>query len=276
MNILNATRKVIICSILTSWLWSPCPAKADSGHKGTVIETLEAKRYTYVLITNVTGTAWVVGPKAPISIGQELSTEQGMPMRDFFSQSLDRKFDLIYFVGSLKSKGASGGTSELPKGHPPLGTEKPKKAPNLDLTDIKVPSGGITIADLYARKDALAGKPVTLRGKVFKFLPGILGHNWIHLRDGSGTNETVDLTVTTSMRVEVGDLVTATGRVGVNRTFGHSYHYTADFPVNTTEKDWEWNLDGSKRRVYNYGPKNYIGSGEYVMPDSNVYKGDGK
>jgi hypothetical protein len=40
-----------------------------------------------------------------------------------------------------------------------------------------------------------------------------------------------------------------------------SYHYTADFPVDVAEKDWEWNLDGSKRRVYNYGPKNYIGSG---------------
>jgi hypothetical protein len=39
--------------------------------------------------------------------------------------------------------------------------------------------------------------------------------------------------------------------------------------------DWEWSLDGSKRRVYRYGPRNVVG-GQYVMPESNIYKGDGK
>jgi len=56
----------------------------------------------------------------------------------------------------------------------------------------------------------------------------------------------------------------------------YGYSHSETYRVNRQETDWEWDLDGSKRRVYNYGPRNYIGSGEYVMPDSDNYKGDGK
>ena len=45
-----------------------------------------------------------------------------------------------------------------------------------------------------------------------------------------------------------------------------------DAAVNTADTDWEWDMDGSKRRVYNYGPVNYVGSGEYVMPGSDKPK----
>ena len=55
----------------------------------------------------------------------------------------------------------------------------------------------------------------------------------------------------------------------------YRYNYSETFNVNRREKDWEWNLDGSKRRVYNYGPQNYIG-GTYRMPGSDNYKGDGR
>ena len=39
--------------------------------------------------------------------------------------------------------------------------------------------GGKTVAEVFAEKDALAGKPVTLRGKVVKSNIGIMGKNWI-------------------------------------------------------------------------------------------------
>jgi len=46
--------------------------------------------------------------------------------------------------------------------------------------------------------------------------------------------------------------------------------------LETDAIDWEWGLDGTKRRVCHYGPQNYVGSGEYEMPESDHYKGDGK
>jgi hypothetical protein len=53
--------------------------------------------------------------------------------------------------------------------------------------------------------------------------------------------------------------------------WNYGYHYSATFEVDRAEKDWEWSLDGSKRRVYDYGPRNYVGSGEYIMYDSKPY-----
>jgi hypothetical protein len=52
----------------------------------------------------------------------------------------------------------------------------------------------------------------------------------------------------------------------------YGYHYSATYEVDLTQKDWEWSLDGSKRRVYDYGPRNYVGSGDYIMYDSKPYE----
>lgn len=65
--------------------------------------------------------------------------------------------------------------------------------------------------------------------------------------------------------------------VGPYGPYGFAYPYgysrSKTYDLDTREKDWEWNLDGSKRRVYRYGPQNVVG-GEYVMPESDGYKGE--
>jgi hypothetical protein len=69
----------------------------------------------------------------------------------------------------------------------------------------------------------------------------------------------------------------AHGYWGPHWVYGPPYPYsrTETFEVNKRDVDWEWSLDGSKRRVYRYGPRNAVGQ-PYVMPDSNIYKGDGR
>jgi hypothetical protein len=57
--------------------------------------------------------------------------------------------------------------------------------------------------------------------------------------------------------------------------YAYGYSHSATYNLDTREQDWEWNLDGTKRRIYRYGPRNVIG-GEYVMPESDGYKGDGR
>ncbi len=54
----------------------------------------------------------------------------------------------------------------------------------------------------------------------------------------------------------------------------HGYHYSATFKLPPGEKDWEWDLDGTKRRVYDYGPRNYVGAPEYIMYDSKPFQGN--
>jgi hypothetical protein len=84
-----------------------------------------------------------------------------------------------------------------------------------------------TVAEVWAQRKALKDKPVTIRGKVVKFNPGIMGKNWLHLRDGSGTADKKDndITITTADTVAVGDVVTAKGKVLVEKDFGAGYAY---------------------------------------------------
>ena len=96
----------------------------------------------------------------------------------------------------------------------------------VDLTGIARADGGKTIAEIYTEKAELAGKPVTVRGKVVKVNANIMDRNWIHVRDGSGAEGTNDLTITTAgTPPAVGDTVLVTGPVVLNKDFGMGYEY---------------------------------------------------
>jgi hypothetical protein len=97
------------------------------------------------------------------------------------------------------------------------------------LEPIPPPAGGLSIAELWARKAALAGKQVTVRGRVVKVNTQILGRNWVHLQDGSGSasDGTNDLTVTTDATLAEGETITITGVLATGKDFGAGYVYDA-------------------------------------------------
>ena len=73
--------------------------------------------------------------------------------------------------------------------------------------------GGKTVSEVYAERAGLNGQAVTLRGKVVKAMSGIMGKNWLHVKDGSGAAGTDDLVVTTLGTANVGDTVLVKGNV---------------------------------------------------------------
>ena len=81
------------------------------------------------------------------------------------------------------------------------------------------------VEDLYAKKEKLNGKKVTVKGKVVKFSPGIMGKNWIHLQDGSGKQGTNDITITTDQNTAIGENIAVTGNLVTNKDFGGGYKY---------------------------------------------------
>ncbi|HQQ78945.1 MAG TPA: hypothetical protein PLB01_16455 [Thermoanaerobaculia bacterium] len=119
---------------------------------------------------------------------------------------------------ALAATEAKPAASNAPQAAPAEGAIKVAKAEGPD---------GRTVAEVWADRAALKGKPVAVRGKVVKFNAGIMGTNWIHLRDGSGSPAAKDndLTVTTDAVVKVGDVVTASGAVTVDKDFGAGYAY---------------------------------------------------
>ncbi len=60
-----------------------------------------------------------------------------------------------------------------------------------------------------------------------KYNAGIMGKNWIHLRDGTGSaaDKTNDVLVTTADEAKVGDVVTVKGVVRTDRDLGSGYSY---------------------------------------------------
>jgi hypothetical protein len=83
-----------------------------------------------------------------------------------------------------------------------------------------------TVEEIWGQRVKLKGKPVTVRGQVVKFTP-VMGKNFLHLRDGSGSadKKNNDVTVTTADSVAVGDVVTAKGVIVVDKDFGSGYAY---------------------------------------------------
>ncbi len=212
-------------------------ATAGGGHGqgqgDTVLETMNAGGYTYAKLATAGGEKWVAGPETTLAVGDKVQVDGGQLMTDFHSNTLDRTFPEIYFISSFGGGGApSPGTMAAHgevagHGAPATGHTGAPEPGAAEVGNIEPAAGGARVADVHANKAKLAGKPVTLRGKVVKYNGGIMGRNWLHLQDGSGAaaEGTHDITVTTADAAAVGDVVTITGTVSIDKDFGGGYAY---------------------------------------------------
>jgi hypothetical protein len=82
-----------------------------------------------------------------------------------------------------------------------------------------------TVAAINKDKATLAGQTVSAQGKVVKVNNGIMGRNFVHVQDGTGEAGSNNLIVTSKQTANVGDQVTVSGVVVVNRDFGGGYSY---------------------------------------------------
>lgn len=208
---------------------SAAPAPKANQLAGTVVETFNGGGYTYLRIDTGSGEQWAAVPEAAVTKGQKVTLDVQMMMDDFESKSLNRKFEHIAFASMGGAAAPSGGNAS-PMQH--------MQAPDLGAISIEQPAGGTSIADVYKQKNALAGKEVVVRGRVVKSLAGIMGTNWMHLQDGTGSKATGDhdLTVTTDGVANVGDVVTVKGTLAVDKDFGSGYRYAVIVEKATVSK----------------------------------------
>jgi hypothetical protein len=93
-----------------------------------------------------------------------------------------------------------------------------------------------TVEAIHTGKAELKGKIVKVHGKVVKVNNNIMKRNFLHIQDGTGGKGTNDVTVTSNQTANVGDEVTVTGRVVLNRDFGFGYLYPILLEQATIEK----------------------------------------
>jgi len=224
--------------------------------RATIIESKDVTNYTYLLLEDKTGKVWAAIPKTPVKTGDEIAIGNIAVMKDFHSKTLEKTFDLILFA--VLSEGCpfkeSGGesVSEMPSGMMPgkmppakmsqaamphgtmaaMGDNSTKKSRAIPK-DIKVSKAvgedAYTIEEIYSKKEELSQKTITVRAIVVKFMPQIMGKNWIHIQDGTGSVEkgNDDVAVSTLDTAEVGDEVIIKGTLGIEKDFGMSCAFGA-------------------------------------------------
>jgi hypothetical protein len=191
---------------------------------GTVLETFDAAGYTYLRLKTATGEEWAAVRQTPVKKGQTVTMEVQMTAEKFESKTLKKTFDRILF-GALEGP-ALAGAAPVPQAQQHMSA--PAAADNTPIKVAKAEGGAAkTVAEIWASRESLKDCNVVVRGKVVKFLGGIMGKNWIHLRDGSGSAEKADndIAVTTNEMVAVGDVVVISGVVHVDKDFGAGYRY---------------------------------------------------
>lgn len=186
---------VIILSLVTT-------LKAQSIHKGKVLETFQVENYTYVKIDENSKDIWIAIPKLDVKVGDTIETSEGIIMKDFKSSTLKRTFPEIIFATKASI----------------LDPREGKKI----STSNKVP-GVFTISKILENSTELNGKMISFKGKITKFTTKIMNKNWLHLTDLENTK--ADLVVTTNEDFKVGDVVTMNGIVETNKDLGSGYFF---------------------------------------------------
>jgi FtsP/CotA-like multicopper oxidase with cupredoxin domain len=196
---------------------------AAGGLSGQVVETIDTAGYTYVLLDTGRQQVWAAAPQSDVKEGDTVTVSGAMPMPNYHSKSLDREFDLLYFASGFIVNGATSAAAT--EAASLSGYHGGPVKPAIDFSDIERLSGGVTVGEIVGDPKKLAGKPVALRGKVVKYNSMILGKNWVHVQDGTGSPGSDNLVVTTDSEVRVGDTVLVNGTVTTDKDFGSGYKY---------------------------------------------------
>ena len=182
------------------------------------VETMDASNYTYINVDENGKTFWIAVPQMVVNKGETLYFSKSMEMKNFKSESLNRTFESILFVEDVRKELSK---TDVKQPHPAPTTSREEKI------SIQKPKDGKSISEIFGEMNKLNGKNVKVRGKVMKYNPGIMGTNWIHIQDGTTFQNDFDLLVTSDTQVQLGQIITAEGKLVTNKDFGSGYSYKA-------------------------------------------------
>ena len=215
--------------------------------KGKVVEKQDASVYTYIRLDDGAGKQiWAAVPHTQLEIGEEIALKGGSVMTNFNSKTLNRTFESIIFASGLDrgsenktvrpaggANGSSSGAVQSEIGSHGMTSQSSGGSTRaiVSFSGVKVEKSaaqnGYTVGELFAKAVNLNEQTVTVKGRVVKISPNIMGKNWLHIQDGTGdpTTNTHDLVVTSSAIVEKGTIISLEGVLAADKDFGFGYRY---------------------------------------------------
>ncbi len=180
-------------------------------HIARVIEKFQDKEHTYLQVTESKETYWIAVPSLKIEIGETVYFSRFVERTDFKGENVDQTFDNILFVADARK---SATPDEMKNINSVAASVKKQDVVVEQLTD------GKTIQQIFMQRSELSGEIIKVRGKVVKYNEHVLQRNWIHIQDGTGTVSDYDLVITSSDKVQVGDIIIAEGKLSNDKDFG--------------------------------------------------------
>lgn len=217
--------------------------EASKFHKVVVQDVQQATQYTYLHAKENDKEVWLAVPSMQAKQGETYYYEGGIEMKQFESKELNKVFPSIILLEKLNTEPKSSaivasnnhyttaGAAEQPMTGQDTGNASgdnyKRKATPPEKKEVKVApaKGGITIAELFAKKASYAGKTVRIKGEVTKYTPAVMNKNWIHIQDGTDNNGKFDLAITSDNEVKVGDVVTFEGKISLDKDLGYGYFF---------------------------------------------------
>lgn len=194
-------------------------------HTGIILETMDASGYTYMNIDENGKKFWIAAPQTAVEKGEKVSFHEQIWMPNFTSETLNRTFDNILFVGGVIIESSLQDLSAEPV--------SPESASDKSSSLLQPPESmskdaeTYTIADIYSRKDELKGRLVKVHGNVTKVNSNIMGKTWVHIEDGTGSEGSDDIVVTSKNdTTTVGTVITAQGTLYTDKDLGSGYFYS--------------------------------------------------
>lgn len=218
---------VAVATLFLACVRNKKPAQVQSQNQSAfnmikVSEVIQGGSYTYISAEENGAEKWLAVSKQAVNPGEVLYYYDALPMENFHSKEIDRTFDVIYFVNQISKTPVDqqpAMNGEMPSSH------QGKVAADDAEVEISKEEGELSIADVFANKDEYSNKEFEIRGAVVKVNEQVMGKNWVHIQDGTGSSGNFDLTITTQENVKVGNQVIFKGKLTLEKDFGAGYFY---------------------------------------------------
>ncbi|MEJ2163144.1 MAG: hypothetical protein P8X60_07490 [Robiginitalea sp.] len=193
-------------------------------HKVFVKETVPTSKYLYLKIVEGDREYWAATGNSEIKAGETYYYNEAMIQTDFESKAMQRVFDTIYLITKLVPESHGSSLEPLKKvAEPPAEAGKPNSKKKFHTSPVAGKATRLSIAELLEDPEAYEGSVVELTGVCTKINEGILGRNWLHLKDGTADDK--DLVITSQDGVDPGSKITVRAVVYLNKDFGAGYAY---------------------------------------------------